>query len=147
MNKIRTVLLAVALAAPVMGPNRSSAEGAVAIGSTGNVATDGVALGVGFNYATRQGAIDRALAECHAQQDAPSATRALCTIVGTFRNQCAVFAMDPEPGTPGVGWAIATSKQKAASEALGNCRATAGASRRQFCVVSLTDCDTKTPKQ
>ena len=142
MKKIGIVLFALTLAAPLIGSNPGAAEGALAIGTTGNVANDGIALGTGYNYATRQGAIDRALAECRGRTDAPKATP-FCQIVGTFTRQCAATALDPKAGTPGAGWAIAASQQKANSQALANCRATAGANRRQFCKVDTSECDTR----
>jgi hypothetical protein len=141
MNKCGIGLFALTLAAPLIGPNPSVAEGALAVGTTGHVANDGIAMGTGFNYATRQGAIDRALAECRGRTDAPKATP-FCQIVGTFTRQCAATSLDPKAGTPGAGWAVAPSQQKANSQALANCRATAGANRRQFCKIGTSDCDT-----
>jgi hypothetical protein len=140
MNKIGFVLFALTFAT-LIGLHPSAAEGALAVGTTGNVGADGIAIGDGFNYATRQDAIDRALAECHAQSSAPKATPS-CQIVGTFARQCAAAALDPAAGTPGAGGAIAPTQQAANSQALANCQATAGANRRKFCKITQSDCDT-----
>lgn len=142
MNKIVSALFALALAAPLMGPSPAAAVGALAVGSTGNVVKDGIAMGDGYNYDTAQGAIDRALAECRKQGGAAAAARANCMIVGTFVGQCNSTSLDPAPGTPGAGWAIGEDKATADSRALANCQATAGASRRQFCKVMHSNCDT-----
>ena len=39
--------------------------------------------------------------------DAPQSTRDLCRVYNNFRDQCFALAMDPEPGTYGVGYRIA----------------------------------------
>ena len=141
MKKIGLVVFALTLAAPLMSPNPSAAEGAIAVGSTGNVAKDGIAMGLSVDNPTREAAIANALKECHAY-NAPKAA-ALCQIVETFTRQCWATAFDPKVGTPGAGWAVAANKEKASSQALAKCRATAGASRRSFCKVDGSNCDTK----
>jgi hypothetical protein len=141
MNKIGSVLFALTLAAPLMGPNPSVAEGALAVGSTGDVVRDGIAIGNGYNYATRDEATAAALQKCRDYKPAPKAA-AQCQIVGTYTRKCFAEALDPKAGTPGAGWAIELGKQKAASQALANCRATAGVNRRKFCKVVDSGCDT-----
>ena len=74
---------------------------------------------------------------------AEAAIRALCTVVTAFHHQCAVVAQDPAAGTPGIGWAIAPTLQAATKQAMANCMATAGKSRRQFCARDAYQCDTK----
>ena len=143
MNRIGSALFALALAAPLLAPNPGAAEGALAVGSTGNVLKDGIALGDGYNYPTSQGAIDRALAECRKQGGASPNAIANCMIVGTFKRQCDANSLDPASGTPGAGWAIAEDQQTAESRAIANCQATAGASRRQFCKIMHSNCDTR----
>lgn len=140
MNKIGSALFALALAAPLLAPNPSAAKGALAVGSTGNVTKDGISLGDGYNYSTTQGAEERAMAECH-KFGGPN-SRANCMIVATFKGQCDAIALDPARGTPGAGWAIAEDMKTAESRALANCQATAGASRRPFCKITLSHCDT-----
>jgi hypothetical protein len=55
--------------------------------------------------------------------------------MATFSNQCAAEAIDPKDGTPGFGWAIADTPEQAKSQALANCRDTAGPDRQDACVV------------
>jgi hypothetical protein len=116
--------------------------GAIAVGLTANgVVRDGVAIGTTWNYATEEGARNRALSECRASRAAPRAARQ-CKVVGTFgANQCVAVSMDPQAGTPGIGWAIAPDKAGAESQAVANCKTTAGADRAEFCVVSESKCE------
>ena len=61
--------------------------------------------------------------------------------VGTFKGECYAVSFDPKPGTPGAGWAIAATKETAEERALENCKATAGAARREFCKIEESKCD------
>jgi len=145
MNKIGSVLIALTLVACLMGPRPGAAEGALAVGSTGNVAKDGIAIGDATNYATREAAVASALAYCRGRNNARIAPNAaaLCQIVATFTRQCGASALDRANHTPGAGWAIAATKEAAESQALANCQAAAGASRSQFCKIFTSFCDTK----
>ena len=135
------------LAAGALLPHSAEAMGAFAAGIPDNVSTQGVAVGAGYNYSTREGAEGRAMQECQKQQDAPAETRALCKVIAYFDNECVAVSMDPQPGTPGFGWAVGADAAAANDQALQNCRQSAGADRVQYCVISLTDCDTHTPAQ
>jgi hypothetical protein len=119
----------------------AAAEGALAVGASGNVAKDGIALGGAIDKPTKQAAIDQALETCRKYDGAPKMA-ALCRIVGTFTRECFATAYDPKSGTPGVGWAIGPDKATAEERALAACQATAGASRRKFCKGSQSFCDT-----
>ena len=130
------------LAVGTMFPHASQAKSAFAAGIPDDVAVQGVALGTGYNYSTREGAEARALQECHAQTDAPDATRALCKIVDHFDNRCLSVSLDPKAGTPGFGWAIADTEDGANDQALAICRQSAGSDRAPYCVVSSSQCDT-----
>lgn len=131
------------LVAMSVAPHAAFAMSAFAAGIPDNIASQGVAVGAGYNYSTRDAAEARALQECLKQQDAPADTRALCKIVAYFDNECVAVSMDPQAGTPGFGWAIGANAEAANSQALENCHQTAGADRQSYCVVSLTDCDTQ----
>ncbi len=96
------------------------AEGALAIGTTGDVAKDGIAYGWSYNYRTREAAIKRALDQCRGRQQGPVER---CRIVATFRRKCVAVAEDPVPGTPGTGWAFGPDKRTAVQQALAACRA------------------------
>jgi hypothetical protein len=116
----------------------AAAEGAMALGVTGNIAKDGYAIGLNTNSDSEAAARDSALKYC--QSHGGEAARAKCEIVATFRNQCAAEAEDPQAGTPGAGWAIATDKAAAEKMAMTNCLATAG-DRGNFCKVVTSVCD------
>jgi hypothetical protein len=145
MNRIAAVLIALMLPVCLTGPTRSFAEGALAVGSTGNVAEDGIAIGDAVNYSTPESAAATALANCRGRNNHRTAPKAvpLCHIVGNFRRQCDASALDPANRTPGAGWAIAATKEEAESQALANCQAAAGASRSQFCRIISSQCDKK----
>lgn len=117
------------------------AEGALAIGASGNFAKDGFAFGAAINKSSTDEASQQALATCKKYEGAPKMA-AICRVVMTFSRECYALAFDPKPGTPGVGWAISDDKVKAEERALKNCEVTAGAGRRDFCKVNQSYCDT-----
>jgi len=116
----------------------AAAEGAMAIGVTGNITKDGYAIGINVNSGSEAEARDAALKYC--KSHGSDVARAKCEIFATFRDQCAVEAEDPQPGTPGAGWAIAADKAVAEKMAMINCLATAG-DRGSFCKVVTSVCD------
>ena len=105
--------VALGLIAVALLPGPAVAEGALAIGLPNDVTKDGIALGWNTNSPTAAEARQRALAGCRDVKNSTDAARSLCTIVGTFHNQCVAGAEDPDPGTPGVGWAVAADKKTA----------------------------------
>ncbi len=133
--------LAVAIGIAVTLTPGARAEGAIAVGMPADVAAEGVAFGWVVGYKTRQEAEREALKQCHEFKEAPESTRALCAVMRTFRNECFAIALDPEAGTPGVGWAILPSSQAAQSKAMADCRATAGREREKHCKVTSARCD------
>jgi hypothetical protein len=92
-----------------------------------------VSIGYNSNYKTMEEAKSAALSKCKTNGSVVS--KPLCKVVATFENQCAVEAYDPKTGTPGFGWAIADSAQKAIDQAMANCRDTAGPLRRDACEI------------
>lgn len=122
------------LNALITASTQAAAFGALAIGTTGNVAADGMAVGGGINYPTSDAAIASAMEVCRTEPGIPKAT-AQCKIVGTFSGKCYAAAFDPKSGTPGAGWAIEPDRASAEKQALANCQATAGKDRSQFCKV------------
>jgi hypothetical protein len=116
-------------------------EGALALGTSENVAKDGFAVGGAIDKATRQEAVDQALATCRKYEGAPKMA-AVCRIVATFSRKCFAINFDPKPGTPGVGWAVGPDKDTAEKRALAACRKTAGPARREFCHLDQSFCDT-----
>lgn len=130
-------LLAAALLAPVPG----ACDGALAVGAPADIAKDGFAYGRNVNSPTEAAASDKALDLCRHAKESTDTARGLCTIVTSFKGQCVSVAMDPQEGTPGVGWAVAPTREAAEQQALARCMDTAGADRRQFCVKSDSACD------
>src|SRR5262245_40358852 len=61
---ISFILPAVLLLFSTLG---ARAEGALAVGTTGDIAKDGFAYGLALRQPTRESAIDRAVAECNRQ--------------------------------------------------------------------------------
>jgi hypothetical protein len=130
------VLMAQALwAAP------GNAAGALAVGVAPGGAQLGFSYGVNGDQATDAIAGEHALTACKGAKESNPAAQARCALIGKYSNQCAVIAMDPKDGTPGVGWAIAANSAAAARQALASCEATAGPGRAGTCTVSATRCD------
>ncbi len=117
------------------------AEGAIAIGSSGNFAKDGFAFGAAINKPDTEAAKQQALETCKKYEGAPKMA-AICRVVMTFSRECYALAFDPKAGTPGVGWAISDDKVKAEERAQKDCEVTAGPGRRDFCKVNQSYCDT-----
>ena len=140
MMKFGYVVALVAVAALASAP--AVADGALAVGSTADVAKDGIAVGTSINYKTADEAAQAALKRCRDYKPAPKAA-AQCRSVGTFRGECYAVSFDPKEGTPGAGWAIAATKARAEERANANCRLTAGEGRRDFCRIDLSRCDEK----
>jgi hypothetical protein len=135
-------LAAITISAP------ASAYGALAVGVPSDVSKQGFAYGINVNSPTEDAARQTALNNCkglnpnsqvHSQASSPA--QALCTLVTTFNHQCAVVAQDPAAGTPGIGWAVAPTLQAATDQAMNNCMATAGDSRKQYCERDSFSCD------
>jgi hypothetical protein len=118
------------------------AAGALAVGLPSDVSKDGVLMWATVGAATTKKARDGALAGCKALTKTP-AMKNLCKVVATFSNQCTAQALDPQNGTPGWGYAIANNLVNAKNQALANCRATAGPTRQDACVIVKTSdrCD------
>jgi hypothetical protein len=138
MIKLGRFFVLIAMAAVFASP--ASADGALAVGSTSDVAKDGIAVGTSINYKTAGEAREAALRRCREYKPAPKAA-AMCQSVGTFRGECYAVSFDPKAGTPGAGWAIASTKDLAEERALETCKATAGAGRRDYCRIEESKCD------
>ena len=136
----RTVMSAAVAGLMLAATPAARAEGAIAIGASGDFAKDGFAFGASINKASADEAGQAALETCRKYQDAPKMA-AICKVVFNFSHECYALSFDPEPGTPGVGWAIAADKATAEDRALKNCQVTAGPDRQQFCKVNQSFCD------
>jgi len=128
------------VAALMLLSSRADAEGALAVGSTGNVAKDGIAVGTAVNYKTREEAVATALERCRNYKQAPRSAET-CQLVDTFTRECYALAYDPQPGTSGAGWAFGPSGAAAEHRALAACQIAAGKERAQYCAIKETKCD------
>ena len=139
MTRLRP-LLAAAILVAALHPALARADGALAIGLPADVAGDGVAFGWAVRL-PRSEAERVALEQCRGVPGVSEETRALCRVVRSFADSCVAVALDPEDGTPGFGWAVAPSKSDAETQAMGDCRRSAGETRQSFCAISVSDCD------
>ena len=83
-----------------------------------DVVKQGFAYGYVTDYANPDEADAQALKKC--RDTTIEGVRPLCTVIQDFKNQCVAVAMDPQAGTPGVGWAVAASSHTAEAQALGS---------------------------
>ncbi len=135
---------AVLLAALLLASGRSArADGALAVGSTGDVVKYGVAFGMVVDL-PKEKAAAKALQHCRTFKAREAAER--CSVVATFsRGECFAVALDPKSGTPGAGWAVGPDQATASSKAIAMCEAAAGSDRKGSCRVSSAGCDTSGP--
>jgi Domain of unknown function (DUF4189) len=131
-------------AAVYAGPEDwAMADGAVAMGTTGNVPKHGIAFGLVADQ-PKDKAADLALARCRAFVKGSSLeATARCKVVATFSRECFAVAYDPQPGTPGAGWGVGTDQIDANLKAMKMCETSAGPGRARFCQVESGACDTK----
>lgn len=132
---------ALLLGAALVPSHGVRADGAMAVGSTGDISKDGLAIGRSRNDPTQEAAERKALQACRDFKDAPQRTRDRCRIIANYKNECAASALDPKAGTPGWGYAIARDSDTAGERAMGACKATAGEGREKFCRLDEMVCD------
>jgi len=143
MTPIRIIsgLAIVAAVFVPLAPLPAAAVGSVAVGLPADVATGGFALGVTYNYGDKGTSDAEALKQCLSFMDAPDSTRALCKLFTHFENQCFAVAMDPEPGTDGVGFKVGATQGAADSAAMTDCKNTSTNDRKSYCQISYRTCD------
>jgi Domain of unknown function (DUF4189) len=117
------------------------ADAALAVSHVGDPARQGVAIGWAVDYASKEVAEKEALARCRAFADAPQATREACRIVETFSDRCLAVALDPAPGTTGVGWDVHRNRDWAEDAALERCAESSTSKRGSSCRIALVRCD------
>ena len=128
-----------ALAAAVFRPVSGSAAGALAIALPPDVVKQGFAYGYVTDYPDANQADAQALKKC--RDTTIAGVRPLCEVIQDFKNQCVAVAMDPQAGTPGVGWSVAPDSHTAEAQALSKCESTAGPGRRAACAIDHSSCD------
>jgi hypothetical protein len=121
---------------------RARADGALAVGTTGDVVKDGIAFGTAIDV-PKEVAAAAALARCRTFEARAAASH--CEVVATFSRGCFAVAYDPKSGTPGAGWGVGPDQATAYSKAIAMCKATAGPGREGFCEVKSAGCDTSGP--
>lgn len=131
---VALMLAACVVASCVMGADPSRAEGALAMGYSGSVSKDGIAVGAAWNEPNKEAARASALKRCQNYKPAPKMA-ARCKVITTFSRQCVATAFDPKFGTPGAGVAIGPDKDSAEAVALAMCEASAGIAQRTACIV------------
>jgi hypothetical protein len=129
----------------LVGVPRESAwaEGALAVGTTGDVVRYGIAFGVAIDGA-KDVAGEVAVKRCRTFEARKAAER--CQVVATFSGECFAIAYDPTPGTPGAGWGIGADQLAANRKAVAMCEQAAGPARKGYCQVERFGCDTTGPK-
>jgi hypothetical protein len=135
----RLTLSAIVLPMILAQTGPSVAAGAIAIGRPDDVAKLGISMGYSTNRETTDEAKTRSLKLCQDSGSLMSSIR--CQVVATFENKCVAVAIDPAEQTPGFGWAVADTEQASKDNALSNCRATAGPTRRNACEITDSSCD------
>ncbi len=135
------ILSALVLGGCIIKAGSGVADGAVAIGIAPGGVIRGYAAGSSQNLPNEDEARRGAIRACRKSYSSSAAAQERCEVVSTFRNKCVSFAVDPENGTPGAGWAVAETQVDADAEALNRCRSTAGTARQSFCVVTDRHCD------
>jgi hypothetical protein len=142
MPLAKSVLTSVLLlASAICGADRARADAALAVGKPADVARQGLAVGWAVGYPSAAAAETEALARCRGFRDAPQATRDLCKIAVTFGNTCLAVALDPEPGTTGVGWGVHKDRDWAEDMAMEKCAEASAPTRRDACRVAIVRCD------
>jgi hypothetical protein len=124
-------------------PNAGNAAGALAVALPPDVAKGGFSYGFSNDNGDADTADAKALAACRNTKDASNdpKLRGLCKVIMDYANKCIAVSMDPDAGTPGVGWAVAADLHTAEANALVKCQETAGPTRRKFCVIDHSGCD------
>ena len=143
-NRRQGCALAVALLfCAMMLPRTGHAAGALAVALPSDVAKGGFSYGYSNGNDDTATAEGKALNACRTTKDAANDARLrnLCKVIMDYANQCIAVTMDPAPGTPGVGWAIAGDLRTAEREAPKKCEETAGPGRAAACVVDHSGCD------
>jgi len=128
-----------ALAISLAASGSAFAAGAIAFGSTGDVAKDGYSIGIAANVDSDGEARDKAMQRCRTNGAKQSQDQ--CEVLIVFHKQCAAEAQDPKAGTPGFGFAIAEIEDGAKTVAMAICSASAGKSRRKSCEIVTSLCD------
>jgi hypothetical protein len=143
MSKLRYASAgAAAIACAFFIAGRLQADGALAVGSTGDVVKFGIAFGMVVDL-PKDKAAETALEHCKAFKGASREAIARCQVVAAFSRECFAVAFDPQSGTPGAGWGVGQDQIDANDKAMTMCEESAGLGRKHLCQVKSAGCDTK----
>lgn len=132
--------LLVALLAVATHVRSAYAEGAIAMGQTDTVGTDGLAFGAHYNDFEPNRIVGQATAECRTSAASERAQNA-CTVIGTFHDRCFSLAQDSKLTPHGVGLSLAETRKSADALATDQCRKMAGSAHAKTCAVLRNGCD------
>ena len=118
----------------------ADAEGAIAMGQTDTVGSDGLAFGAHYNDFDPHRIAGQSVAECRASAASDTAHNA-CKIIGTFHDRCFSLAQDAKLQPHGIGLALAENRKVADAMALDQCRKMAGSATAKACAVLRNGCD------
>ncbi|MBO0766211.1 MAG: DUF4189 domain-containing protein [Hyphomicrobiaceae bacterium] len=141
-DRALALLCMATLAATTLAGYRAPAlaDGAIAVGTTGNVVRDGIAFGMVVDVPKEQ-ASEAAIQRCRSFEARDAADQ--CKVVATFSGECFAIAYDPQPGTPGAGWGVGPDQLAANQKAIAMCEEAAGPARKGYCQIERGGCDTK----
>jgi tetratricopeptide (TPR) repeat protein len=139
-KRLGRLFVAASLLAIAMHPRPGSADGAIAMGQTDTVGTDGLAFGAHYNDFDPSRIAGEARGECRVSAASERARNA-CTIIGTFHDRCFALAQDDKLTPHGAGLALAETRKAADAMALDQCRKMAGPAHSKACAVLRNGCD------
>jgi tetratricopeptide (TPR) repeat protein len=134
-----SALLITLLAATAL-PRSADAAGAIAMGQTDTVGTDGLAFGAHYNDVDANRIASESVAECRISAASERARNA-CTVIGTFHDRCFSLAQDAKMTPHGAGLSLAENRKAADAMAMDQCRKMAGPAHRKTCAVMRNGCD------
>jgi tetratricopeptide (TPR) repeat protein len=134
------VIVVASLWAATLPPRPAGAEGAIALGQTDSISTDGLAFGAHYNDFDPSRTAGQSVAEC-TLSPASETARKVCKIIGTFHDRCFALAQDSRLNPHGVGLSLAETRKTADALAMDQCRKMTGAAGAKTCAVLRDGCD------
>ncbi len=134
------LMIAASLLTAAMHPDPGHAEGAIAMGQTDGVGTDGLAFGAHYNDFDPYRIVGQSVAECRASAASEPAHNA-CKIIRTFHDRCFSLAQDEKLKPHGVGLSLAENRKAADALAMDQCSKMAGSAHAKACAVLRNGCE------
>jgi tetratricopeptide (TPR) repeat protein len=136
----RLAIVVALLGAAALPPCPAGAEGAIALGQTDSISTDGLAFGAHYNDFDPNRTAGLSVGECTLSPASETAHKA-CKIIGTFHDRCFALAQDAKLNPHGVGLSLAENRKAADALAMEQCRKMTGAAGAKACAVLRDGCD------